>query len=166
MGPGRIQACFSSSSACQDTPVKAMCYYNCFCTTGNTCVHCPPVMQAKLEPTGRRPATMERAAEADAAVDRLEEEQAAAATGCQHCHAAACNGSQAESSGCGSSSADAQSERTQQQATAAAAAQKKKFGVGASDDVDASYAASQRLLTLAGVKLRQHRLQRSIYLGP
>jgi hypothetical protein len=44
--------------------------------------------------------------------------------------------------------------------------QDKKFGVGASEDVDASYAASQRLLTLAGVKLRQHALRRSIQLGP
>lgn len=39
------------------------------------------------------------------------------------------------------------------------------FSVGASADIDASYIASQRLLLMAGVKLRQHTLQGCIRLG-
>lgn len=39
------------------------------------------------------------------------------------------------------------------------------FSVGASVDIDASYVASQRLLTMAGVILRQHTLQRNISIG-
>jgi hypothetical protein len=115
---------------------------------------------------------MERAAAADAAVDQLEEAAAAAA--------AAANGNSSSSSTCVGCDCQAgpgavqqtQALEVQQQAQgvppagAAAAAGGKKFGVGASDDVDASYAASQRLLMLAGVKLRQHRLQRSVQLGP
>lgn len=42
----------------------------------------------------------------------------------------------------------------------------KEFSVGASSDLDASYIASQRMLTLAGVKLRQHTLQRTVQLPP
>lgn len=125
--------------------------------------------EAKLEPTGQRPATMERAAAADAAVDQLEEAAAAAAV----------NGGSSGSTcvGCGCQASPGPVQQTQAlevqhqahgvpPAGAAAAAGGKKFGVGASDDVDASYAASQRLLMLAGVKLRQHRLQRSVQLGP
>jgi hypothetical protein len=41
--------------------------------------------------------------------------------------------------------------------------QPEQFSVGPS--VDASYVASQRLLTMAGVRLRQHTLQRSISIG-
>lgn len=41
-----------------------------------------------------------------------------------------------------------------------------KFSVGASSDVDASYVASQRLLTMAGVRLRQHALKRTVQLPP
>lgn len=144
----------------------------------------PACMQAKLEPTGQRPATMERAAAADAAADCLAE--AGGVAGSSHCRSCCCNGgSSSESGGDGSGSQghnvatpatptpdDVEFCLRQPQQPGQSAMpsrqqqQKKKFGVGASEDVDASYAASQRLLMLAGVTLRQHTLQRSIRLGP
>lgn len=131
--------------------------------------------QAKLEPTGQRPATMERAAEADAAADRLEEAVAAAEQASSRgSSSTSAQGSCVDCPGCSASEQPSTSRggHGQQQPVAGLqtqlphSAQQQKFGVGASDDVDASYAASQRLLMLSGVKLRQHRLQRSIQLGP
>jgi len=116
---------------------------------------------------------MERAAAADAAADRLaeaEQELAAAAVAGPEDS----NGSNTCTGEGSHQTPEAMSARDGLRPDAVVAevqsgvkkTAQKKFGVGASDDVDASYAASQRLLMLAGVKLRQHTLQRSIQLGP
>jgi hypothetical protein len=128
------------------------------CTYANACC----CVQAKLEPTGKRPGTMEEAAAEEAAADALEEAGSASGSsssrqGCGH-------------SGCGSSTAcgvDAAVSAADQQCAKQPKQQKGKqaFSVGATADLDASYVASQRLLMMAGVKLRQHTLQRSIFLG-
>lgn len=112
---------------------------------------------------------MEEAAAEEAAADALEEADAGRGSGSSsHC----CG-----DSGCGSSTAcgmDAAVSAADQQCSTQpssgyqqAKQQKKKqaFSVGATADLDASYVASQRLLMMAGVKLRQHTLQRSIHLG-
>lgn len=140
----------------------------------------PTGLQAKLEPTGQRPATMERAAAADEAADLLEATAAAAQATAGHDQAAAssskacaCCAAECATSTSGRQTAgpsNGQQHPGQQPhapgSQSAASVQGKKFGVWASEDADASYAASQRLLTLAGVKLRQHALKRSIQLGP
>lgn len=116
---------------------------------------------------------MERAAAADAAADRLaeaEQELAAAGlagpedgNGTSKCTGGGSHKTPEALSACDTLCPDAAVDEVQSGVKKTA---QKKFGVGASDDVDASYAASQRLLMLAGVKLRQHTLQRSIQLGP
>jgi hypothetical protein len=102
---------------------------------------------------------MEEAAAEEAAADALEEaEIIGSSQGCGH-------------SGCSSSAVfagDAGASADQQQKSKPLKKQQKKqdaFSVGATADLDASYVASQRLLMMAGVKLRQHTLQRSIHLG-
>jgi predicted porin len=102
---------------------------------------------------------MEEAAAEEAAADALEEAElsSSSSNGCGH-------------SGCGSAvcAGDAGAHADQQQRSKQQTKQQKKqeaFSVGATADLDASYVASQRLLMMAGVKLRQHTLQRSIHLG-
>jgi hypothetical protein len=117
---------------------------------------CCCCLQAKLEPTGKRPGTMEAAAAEEAAADALMEAEASS--------------SGSSSRGCGHSgcAGDAGASADQQQRSKQQTKQQKKqeaFSVGATADLDASYVASQRLLMMAGVKLRQHTLQRSIHLG-
>lgn len=128
---------------------------------------------------------MERAAAADEAADLLEETAAAqgpaghanamasGSTAANSSEACECCAAECAASTSGKQTADPSSGRQHRKQQphvpgqqSVASVQDKKFGVGASEDVDASYAASQRLLTLAGVKLRQHALKRNIQLGP
>jgi hypothetical protein len=98
---------------------------------------------------------MEEAAAEEAAADALMEAELSGSSSCQGCGHSGCAG-------------DAGASADQQQRLKQQTKQQKKqeaFSVGATADLDASYVASQRLLMMAGVKLRQHTLQRSIHLG-
>jgi hypothetical protein len=114
-----------------------------------------PDPQAKLEPTGRRPGTMEQAAAADCQEDEQQQQQrgAAGASGSSdHAppkHEQQVGRQQRTASGASSSSSSRGGGATK--------------GGGVLDD---SYAASQRLLTLAGVNVRQHTLRHTVCLGP
>jgi len=120
------------------------------------------LVQAKLEPTGKRPATMEQAAAEDAAADGRQLQAAVrdvhrpslsniCSTTDQQAIGKTINAKSAALGAAGSCSEKKQ--------------QPEQFSVGPSVDLDASYVASQRLLTMAGVRLRQHTLQRSISIG-
>jgi hypothetical protein len=112
---------------------------------------------------------MEAAAAEEAAADALEEATtgSSSSSSSQGCGHSGCSSSMACGADAAANISDQQCLKQPGRGSEQAKSQKKKqaFSVGATADLDASYVASQRLLMMAGVKLRQHTLQRSIHLG-
>eukprot|EP00775_Hariotina_reticulata_P011791 gene11791-11936_t len=107
--------------------------------------------EAKLEPTGKRPATMEQAAAEDDAADG--DQQQTAVSGVHQPNLSnICSITDQQAVG-KTNAANAAAQGSGGSASGRKPLQ--HFSVGASVDVDASYVASQRLLTMAGRNLLQ-----------